>query len=391
MKIDKARPSHWLWLSMFALQALFGLGLRVLGVRSRRASVILYGHKLNGNLLALYRAMVTEQAKTPFRPVFLSMDRRYCRELKADGVEARWACSISGAWLLATSSALVSDHGLHALQPLHSAYRRLGLRFFDVWHGIPFKGFDADDFRLQHRYDEVWVASDLCRQMYVEKFGFDPSHVVVTGYPRTDRLVHPVDAQCVHRAALGLPLEGKLILFAPTWAQDAAGRNLYPFGCDGGMFLDALATAARRHGAGVILRTHLNSGDITWQGHENVHALPGSQYPDAEAILLASDMLVCDWSSIAFDFLLLDRPTFFLDVPAPFRKGFSLGPEYRFGAVVGDLQSLVDSLERALSTPDMYWDTHASRHASIREQVYGASADWNASARCLAQLRAAVD
>ena len=28
--------------------------------------------------------------------------------------------------------------------------------------------------------------------------------------------------------------------------------------------------------------------------------------------------------SIAFDYLLLDRPTLFLDIPAPFKKGFSL-------------------------------------------------------------------
>src|SRR5690606_40302310 len=61
------------------------------------------------------------------------------------------------------------------------------LRFFDVWHGIPFKGFDADDFRVQHRYDECWVASPLLRDLYIQRFGFEPQRVVATGYARTDR------------------------------------------------------------------------------------------------------------------------------------------------------------------------------------------------------------
>jgi len=42
--------------------------------------------------------------------------------------------------------------------------------------------------------------------------------------------------------------------------------------------------------------------------------------------LLASDVLICDRSSIPFDHLLLDRPTLFRDLPAPSRNGFSLRP-----------------------------------------------------------------
>lgn len=390
MKIDKARPSHWLWLLLFFVQSLFGLILRVLVRRRDPATVILYGHKLNGNLLALHRMMQQEGEGAPLTPVFLTMDRHYLGRLLAQGIEARWACGFSCARLLATAPALVSDHGLHALQPLLLAYRWQGMKFFDVWHGIPFKGFDATDFVLQHKYDEAWIASDLCRRLYVEKFGFDPSNVAVTGYPRTDQLVRRNADARAYRVALGLQAERRLILFAPTWAQDEDGRNLCPFGCADDRFMGVLADLAARHGADVILRTHLNSGNITWHGYANVHALSGSHYPDAEAILLASDVLICDWSSIAFDFLLLDRPTFFLDVDAPFRKGFSLGPEYRFGEVVGDLAALIDGLDRALANPERYWDVYAQHHGRIRDQIYGAYADGEASARCLARLRVAI-
>lgn len=387
MKIDRRRPSHWAYLFLFFLQSLLALAIR----RFRRAgvphAVVLYGHKLNGNLLALHEGMGGAKGGSP-TPVFLTMDPGYKRELEASGVRCTWACGPGAVKLLAEASAVISDHGLHSMQPLLGAFRRTGLRFFDVWHGIPFKGFDAEDFRLQHRYDETWVASELCRDLYLGRFGFPQGRVVATGYARTDRLLRPTAERAALRQSLGLPASGPLLLFAPTWKQDAAGRSLYPFGCEESEFLGAVATLAARHGGSVVLRSHLNSGEVGEGVRSNLHALPASRFPDTESILLACDILVCDWSSIAFDFLLLDRPTIFLDVEPPFRKGFSLGPECRFGPVVQNLSEMLDALGRAVSDPDAYWHSHGRRHRRIRQQVYGGLADGGSSERCLQRLRA---
>ncbi|ERI52240.1 hypothetical protein N878_05310 [Pseudomonas sp. EGD-AK9] len=377
MKIDKQRPAHWCQLIAFALQALLGLLLRAL---LRKSAIVLYGHKLNGNLLAIYKRCPAA--------VFLSMDRAYCRELKAQGIRCQWACAFAAASLLARAHAIISDHGLHSLEVLLPAYRRSGLKCFDVWHGIPFKGFDADDFHLQHRYDEIWVASPLHRNLYVERYGFDPDQVVLTGYARTDALIRPCQNNAELREGFGLPQHGTLILFAPTWAQDTRGRSLFPFGHDEAEFLEALSDFAQRHQATVLLRTHLNSGSQALGSYPNVLCLPSSLWPDTESILLVSDVLICDWSSIAFDYLLLDRPTLFLDVPPPFRKGFSLGPEYRFGPVINSLPELLEQLAKALETGQDYWREHGARHRSMRQAIYGTWADGNATQRCLARLDA---
>lgn len=386
MKIDKRDPVHWLLLAGFGLQAVLGLALRLF-LRSRSGIVVFYGHKLNGNLLALQRYLLANP-DAGLRPVFLSMDREYLDQLRVQGIDACWASGPACASLLARAEALVSDHGLHSLGPWRATYQKLGLHFFDVWHGIPFKGFDPDDFRLQHRYDETWVASDLCHDLWVERFGFDPARVHATGYARTDRLVLQQEDRAALRKSLGIPHDRKTILFAPTWAQDDRGRSIFPFSCDEAGFMGALSAFAAVHGATILLRSHLNTGDASAGEYPGVVALPGSRYPDAEAILLASDMLVCDWSSIAFDFLLLRRPTVFLDVPPPFRKGFSLGPEYRFGAIVRDLPGLMRQLETCALQPEAYWRVHAGTHQSIWHQVYGDKADGYSAARCIARLRA---
>jgi CDP-glycerol glycerophosphotransferase len=386
VKIDKSDPRHWGYLIASLAWVLLAIAWRPLrrGHRGGRRRVLLYGHKLNGNLLPLYRAL---RADPRFDAAFLSLDPAYARALVAAGEEVVDATSPRCVPWLGRVDALVSDHGLHALRPL---LRLSDVKFFDVWHGIPFKGFDADDFRVQHAYDEAWVASPLLAALYVAKFGFARGKVVATGYARTDRLVRGEEDSSAARAALGLPPGGKVILFAPTWAQDDRGRSLFPFGCDEGVVMGALSAWAVAHEATIVLRTHLNSRDTASAARPGVTALPAADFPDTERILLASDVLVCDWSSIAFDFLLLDRPAVFLDVAAPFRKGFSLGPEYRYGSIASGLPGLLDALSTIVRRPDAYWTERRARHDAVRADVYGACADGAATQRCIAQLASAL-
>jgi len=291
-------------------------------------------------------------------------------------------CTVSPGSIrwLARAGTLVSDHGLHSLQLLLG---RSGMRFVDVWHGIPFKGFDADDFRIQHRYDECWVASDSQRRLWVDRFGFEAARVVPLGYARTDVLVNAPPPREELLRAFGLESRGgtRFVLFAPTWKQDAQSRSIFPFGEDAEAFIGRLAAACASAGATLLVRKHLNSGDGQAAAPDHVVHLPYAVHPDTEALLLLSDVLVCDWSSIAFDYLLLQRPTIFLDVAPPFEKGFSLGPEYRYGEIVGSLDALIEAVVRALRQPEAVRRAQAARASAVREDIYGDRADGRAAAR----------
>jgi CDP-glycerol glycerophosphotransferase len=391
MKIDKRNPLHWCYLAASGLWVALAILLRPLvPARSGRKRVLLYGHKLGGNLLALYRYLGQNHADD-IEVAFLALDPEYARQLSEQGEAVVHATSAHCLSWLATAEALVSDHGLHAMAPL---VRFSSMKFVDVWHSIPFKGFDGDDFRVQHRYDEIWVASGSQRELWIDKYGFRPGIVHATGYARTDCLVRKDrDVGEILRGIGVDPVDcGKVILFAPTWQQDSSNRSLFPFGLEAEEFLGALSGLAGDLGATVLLRTHLNSGSSRQGGRfARVVHVPYASYPDTEAILLASDALVCDWSSIAFDYLLLDRPAFFLDVEMPFRKGFSLGPEYRYGMIVSGLDELIEGLRATMRDPGGYWQAHAGRHAEVKRSVYGEYADGRASARCSDRLLALVD
>lgn len=384
MKVDLRDPAHWFYLITSGVWVAIAIVLRVFRRRGEGKCVLLYGHKLGGNLLALQRAL--QGLEDGPRSAFLTLDPAYHRELLGRGETSVLATSPDSIRWLISADGIISDHALHSLFPLVFFS---SVKFFDVWHGIPFKGFDRDDFRLQHHYDEVWVASKSQRSLYINRFGFDPAKIQPTGYARTDRLVRRDMERRRITSELGIDPEasGKLILFAPTWRQDDHERAEFPFGVDAECFLSELSRLACRIGATVVVRSHLNSMALSIPTLDRVVSAPYAQFPDTEAILLASDILICDWSSIAFDFLLLDRPTIFLDVPPPFRKGYSLGPEYRYGPTVPDLETLLSTLSTFLKDPAA-WDHQFEEATSrIREAVYGNSADGHATERCLARLK----
>lgn len=121
------------------------------------------------------------------------------------------------------------------------------------------------------------------------------------GYPRNDVLVDPDGAARTRtRALLGLADEELAILYAPTHRDSSATFEQQ---------LD-LSRLMRDLGAGhrLLMRTH------HFYAHDRVDGLGGSgivdvsRHPRVEELFLAADVLVTDYSSVMFDFGVLDRP-----------------------------------------------------------------------------------
>ena len=380
MKVDKRNPRHWLWLGLMTLNALLALVLRrFIGSGNQ---VLLYGHKLNGNLMAIYRESLSYK---DLSLTYLTMDYPYYRQLKETGVSVAWAGNPKSLLLLVRAKALISDHGLHSLVLLLDYS---SLKFIDVWHGIPFKGFDKDDFKVQQRYDEILVASNFMADLYEEKFGFKREKLRAIGYARTDALVKPPK---VSRAELmqeyDIPVtEKKVILYAPTWKQGDSGRSLFPFGMAEAEFLRELSRVAESSGCLFIVRMHLNASSGRSEQFENVYAAPADRYPDTERLLLMSDILIYDWSSIAFDFLLMDRPAIYLDVPPPFKKGFSLDGRYRYGEAVTDLAEFRLAIANAVENREAGPLGSNEHRKEIKTRIYEHYADGLSSARVCQEI-----
>jgi CDP-glycerol glycerophosphotransferase (TagB/SpsB family) len=381
MKIDKTNPRHWLILLRSSALLTFALPARLVPRRAPTKVVVLYGHRLNGNLLPLHELNDRPGGPEDLTFYYLSIDPDHLEDLRPvprvlSGLRFRDLVT------LVRADVVVTSHGLHHFEVLR---RLTDIRFVDVWHGIPYKGFAADEFRLQHTYDEVWVSSEEMARTYVDRFGFTPGAVHPVGYARVERLLgHPESrAEILRRYGL---VEAPTVLIAPTWQQDDPTRSIVPFGLGLGEFVDRVARAHPEWQ--FVFRAHLNVtalDEVHVPG--NVRVMPAATHPVAEDFLRVADVLVTDWSSIAFDYLPLGRPVVYVDTPAPFHRGFSLGPEHRFGRVAASADELDRALEEAVSAPEAYQCAHEEARRHALAVAYGTTLDGRVLERSVDRLR----
>ncbi|MFJ9421678.1 CDP-glycerol glycerophosphotransferase family protein [Streptomyces sp. NPDC101249] len=129
-----------------------------------------------------------------------------------------------------------------------------------------------------------------------------------TGSPRNDVLVEaPAARIAAARARLGVPEGHTAVLYAPTRREYRRGGHVER--------LD-LARFAADLGPGhtLVVRLHpsLATGPARGLGLSELHRrgvlVDATDEPHVEDVLLASDLLVTDYSALMFDYALLDRP-----------------------------------------------------------------------------------
>jgi CDP-glycerol glycerophosphotransferase (TagB/SpsB family) len=129
-----------------------------------------------------------------------------------------------------------------------------------------------------------------------------------TGSPRNDVLVRarPEDGAAV-RARLGIPAGHTVVLYAPTRRDYVRGGHVERV--DLARFADDLGAG---HTLVVRLHPSLAEGPARGLGLTELHRrgvlVDGTDEPHVEELMLASDVLVTDYSALLFDYANLDRP-----------------------------------------------------------------------------------
>ena len=131
------------------------------------------------------------------------------------------------------------------------------------------------------------------------------------GYPRNDLMYAENKDEIATgiRQKLGIPLDKKAILYAPTWRDDEYyGKGKYKFTLQ--LDLDLLK---RRLGDEyvILLRTHQYIADALDTTGLEGFAYNVSKYDDITELYLISDICITDYSSVFFDYANLRRPILF--------------------------------------------------------------------------------
>jgi CDP-glycerol glycerophosphotransferase len=271
-------------------------------------------------------------------------------------------------WTLARAAYWVDSHNL----PLPFPKPR-GTRYLQTWHGQGIKsiGFDAPDLRGDFdaprrrwraavaRWDALVSPGAEFERLFVPSNGYT-GPVLRCGSPRCDVLVHgdPEAAGRV-RAELEIPGGRRVLLYAPTYRDHARGRSIR---ADLTMLAEALADEWV-----LILRTHpIEKCVVPSRARHFVR--PAGGYPEINDLILASDALLTDYSSVMCDYAVTGRPMLFLidDWEEYRRSGRGVYhdlPAIAPGPCVRDTAELID----ALRDLDRLAAAYAARYAAFRE------------------------
>ncbi|MEV7967226.1 CDP-glycerol glycerophosphotransferase family protein [Sphaerisporangium sp. NPDC088356] len=213
-------------------------------------------------------------------------------------------------WVMARAGYWVDTHGFPLDFP-----KPKGTRYLQTWHGQTLKtvGFESPDLRgdfpgpreqwrsAVSRWDALVSPGPEFERVFVPSNEYTGT-VLGFGSPRCDVLVNgdPAAGPRV-REALEIPEDRKILLYAPTY-RDLSKRS----GTSVRVDLDALAGVLADEWV-LVLRTHPAE---RFRVPERVRHFvrPAGAYPEVNDLILASDALLSDYSSIICDYACTGRP-----------------------------------------------------------------------------------
>ncbi|WP_411079389.1 CDP-glycerol glycerophosphotransferase family protein [Streptomyces sp. cmx-18-6] len=247
-----------------------------------------------------------------------------------------------------------------------------------TWHGTPLKRIGRDLAGTPHA-DAAYMASmerrsaqwsllvspnSFSTPVLRRAFGY-VGEVLESGYPRNDLLYAPDRAKVAAavRERLAIPEGRRVILYAPTWREDQPRRS-GRYGLDLHLDLDRAREALGDDHVLLVRRHYLVGGSVP----DTDFVRDVSRHPDVAELLLISDCLVTDYSSIMFDFAQTGRPMLFHTYDlAHYRdtlRGFCFDFEHR---APGPLIPASAGIVAALRDPEAAVAGHREAYERFRE------------------------
>ena len=143
--------------------------------------------------------------------------------------------------------------------------------------------------------------------------------ILRTGTPRCDVLLNrKEEMRRKYRAQYGLPMNTSVVLYAPTFRGGSQKGRRNVSAETGTMDFGRLVHALEAKFGGtwyVFLRLHpqvADQAEAIMHREQNDRLINASMHPDMNELLVASDMLITDYSSSAFESMLMKQPGFLL-------------------------------------------------------------------------------
>ena len=302
---------------------------------------------LKGNLRVMYEKM----PETYVKVVHVKSDRRDSVNLK--DTFRLWKDLTTAKYIL-----LDDFYGLTSAMKV-----RDGQELVQLWHGSgAFKKFGfsrvetGDNIKSVHtgyrKYTKAIVTAEPIRECFAEAFDIDVEKVQAVGSPRTDMFFDEKTIQKTKEKVYKIYPElkdKKVVLIAPTYRGRKVEDANYDFDK---LNLEKIVSELGEDYQIVVkwhpaLYSNINRGICNFASDKVIDASP---YGDINDLLLVTDIMVTDYSSVIFDWYLLNKPvvyfTYDLEEYEAGRGLYYKFDEYVYGQVATDYMGLVEAIKK---------------------------------------------
>jgi CDP-glycerol glycerophosphotransferase (TagB/SpsB family) len=273
------------------------------------------GHSFSDNAKYLF---LYSYSRKDVKYYWISKNNKLVKKLIDDGYDACYAYSLKGVWLSIISKVYIYDGRANGI----NFWTSLGSYHINLWHGSPLKKLDRDihlfnsDFfkgfngnfikrnRIRYKMPEWFVVPDLMiatsdKVACYLKSAFGTSNVISLGYPRNDIILNN-NLDTEHN----IGNYDKVVLYAPTFRDTNTENRELLLDCK------RLNDLLIKNKTIFIVKLHRHDKSIVMKDEfSNINLLDNDidVYPMFKNI----DLLITDYSSIFFDFLLTEKPILF--------------------------------------------------------------------------------
>lgn len=316
------------------------------------------GRNYSGNPRAIYEELLRLKLDRKYRCYFILEDIKTkipgsVRKVKKNRIRYFLLFAISGIW--------ISDSRF----PRY-IIKRKSTTYIQTWHGTPLKKLAMDmetvfmagetgieDYKKNFcnnskTWDYLISQNNFSSNIFRRAFAYQ-KEILEIGYPRNDVLFSKNNDKDILtlKKKLGLPLDKKVILYAPTWRDNEFyGNGRYKFNPK--IDYSLLQEEFGKDCVMIVKYHYLIMDKVDWSPYKGFIYSCDMSY-DIATLYLVSDMLITDYSSAMFDYSILKRPMLFYCYDLEEYKNNLRGFYFDFlaeapGPVVKNTRELVDAI-----------------------------------------------